>query len=65
LKKNDIIFVPAYWWFSIKYDNNTSVCMFKYRTYMNTAAILPDIVMSTLQSLNTKHEIVEKFKNTL
>ena len=65
LKKNDIIFVPAYWWFSVKYDNNTSICMFKYRTYMNTVAILPDIVMSTLQSLNTKHEIVDKIKNSL
>ena len=63
LKQNDIIFIPAYWWYSIKYEQVSSVCVFQYRTYMNTVAILPTILMSTLQTLNTKHEVVEKIQN--
>ena len=61
LKKNDIIFIPAYWWYSIRYDEISNLCSFSYRTYMNTVAILPSLVISTLQSLNIKHDIVDKF----
>jgi len=63
LHKNDILFIPAYWWYSIYYDKVSTICSFQYRTYMNTVAVLPTILMSTLQSLNTKHEVVEKIKN--
>jgi hypothetical protein len=62
LKQNDIIFIPAYWWYSIKYGENANICSFRYRTYMNTVAILPALVISTLQSLNTKHNIVQTIK---
>ena len=59
LRQNDIIFIPAYWWYSIKYGENANICSFSYRTYMNTVAILPSLTISVLQSLNTKHNIVE------
>jgi hypothetical protein len=56
-----IIYIPAYWWYSIKFmEVDTSVCVFKYRTYMNTVAILPKLCMKTLQRQNTKREIVKK-----
>ena len=66
------IFIPAYWWYSIKFTGSeTSVCSFKYRTYMNTISITPQLVMRTLQNMNTKHDTLEKhvsiknsFKNT-
>ena len=64
LKKNDIIFIPAYWWYSIQYEEISNICSFKYRTYMNTLAILPTLFISLLQSLNTKHDIIEKITAT-
>jgi hypothetical protein len=56
-----IIYIPAYWWYSIKFvEPLSSVCVFKYRTYMNTVAILPRLCMKTLQRQNTKREVVKK-----
>ena len=58
-----IIYIPAYWWYSIKFmEPLSSVCVFKYRTYMNTIAILPKLCMKTLQRQNTKREIVKKVR---
>ena len=64
VKKGNIVFIPPFWWYSIKFtDSNTSICSFKYRTYMNTIAITPQICMSFLQQQNTKREIVKKKNN--
>jgi hypothetical protein len=58
-----IVYIPAYWWYSIKFmEPLTTVCVFKYRTYMNTIAILPKLCMKTLQRQNTKREIVKKVR---
>jgi hypothetical protein len=58
-----IIYIPAYWWYSIKFmEPLTTICTFKYRTYMNTIAILPKLCMKTLQRQNTKREIVKKVR---
>ena len=58
-----IVYIPAYWWYSVKFmEPLTSVCVFKYRTYMNTVAILPKLCMKTLQRQNTKREIVKKVR---
>jgi hypothetical protein len=63
LTPGKIIYIPAYWWFSIKFmEPLSSVCVFKYRTYMNTVAILPKLCMKTLQRQNTKREIVKKVR---
>ena len=60
LKKGDIIFIPAYWWYSIKFLKISSICTLKYRTFMNVLAISPDIVMSFLQGQNIKRKMVQK-----
>ena len=63
LTPGKIIYIPAYWWYSIKFmEPLSSVCVFKYRTYMNTVAILPKLCMKTLQRQNTKREIVKKVR---
>jgi hypothetical protein len=63
LTPGKIIYIPAYWWYSIKFmESLSSVCVFKYRTYMNTVAILPKLCMKTLQRQNTKREIVKKVR---
>jgi hypothetical protein len=35
------LFLPAYWWYSIKFKENTCISCFYYRTYMNNIAISP------------------------
>jgi hypothetical protein len=54
------LFIPAYWWYSIKFNNNTSISCFYYRTYMNNIAILPYISMHALQIQNIKRNTVKK-----
>ena len=60
LSKGEIIYIPAYWWFSIEYEKISSICAFKYRTFMNYLAISPEIVLSMLQGQNIKRDIVKK-----
>lgn len=54
------LFIPAYWWYSIKFNKNTSISCFFYRTYMNNIAISPYIGMHALQIQNVKRESVKK-----
>ena len=54
------LFIPSYWWYSIKFNNNTSISCFNYRTYMNNCAILPYIGMHALQIQNVKRNVVKK-----
>jgi len=61
LTKGKIIFIPSYWWYSIKYNSdNTSISAFKYRTYMNNLAISPYIFMHILQLQNIKRDVTKK-----
>jgi len=62
LEPGKIIFIPAYWWYSIKFeDNKSTIICFKYRTYMNTLSILPNLFISFLQKQNIKHNILKKY----
>ena len=60
LTKGQIINIPPYWWYSIKYEKVSSICVFKYRTYMSTISILPNLLMGLLQQQNIKREIANK-----
>lgn len=60
IEKGKIIHIPAYWWYSIKFNKDASVSCFHYRTYMNNLAISPYIVMHGLQNQNTKVETIKK-----
>ena len=64
LTVGQIIYIPAYWWHSFKFGENTSVCVFKYRTYMNNVAISNHLLVNLLQSQNVKRDIVKKRKLT-
>jgi hypothetical protein len=58
-----MIHIPAYWWYSIKFvKSNTSLCVFKYKTYMNTLSISNHLIMSLLQRQNTKRVIAKKME---
>lgn len=54
------LFIPAYWWYSIKITKDATIASFKYRTYMNNIAISPYIGMHVLQLQNVKRNLVKK-----
>ena len=54
------LYIPSYWWYSIKFNNNTSISFFNYRTYMNNLAVLPYICLHALQIQNIKRDVVKK-----
>jgi hypothetical protein len=60
LRVGQTIYIPAYWWYSIRFGKNASVSCFRYRTYMNNVAILPKSVMYFLQNQNVKREVAKK-----
>lgn len=60
VNKGQIIYIPAYWWYSIKLNEKSAICIFKYRTYMNNIAILNHSLMHLLQRQNIKREIYKK-----
>lgn len=64
LQPGKCLYIPAYWWYSIRFGENTSVSSLCYRTYMNNIAILPNIIMYGLQNQNIKHEVVKKVAAT-
>jgi len=58
-KRGQMLYIPAYWWYSFEYEDETSLCSFKYRTYMNNVALLPQFFMKLLQSQNVKRTIAK------
>ena len=60
LKPGQIVYIPAYWWYTIKFTTFSSVCKFSYRTFMSSLANSPDLVMKLLQQQNVKRDMFEK-----
>ena len=58
------LYIPAYWWYSIKFNENTSISSFNYRTYMNNLAITPYICLHALQIQNVKRDVAKKINIT-
>ena len=60
LEPNRVLQIPAYWFFSIKIlESNTLISNFKYTTYMNSIATLPQFFMKFLQKNNIKQNIAK------
>jgi hypothetical protein len=57
IKKGQMLFIPAYWWYSIQFEKDACVCTFQYKTVMNIIATIPDICISILQQQNTKTKL--------
>ena len=58
-----MIHIPAYWWYSIKFvKSNTSLCVFKYKTYMSALSISNHLIMRLLQRQNTKRVIAKRME---
>ena len=60
LTKGQFISIPAYWFFSIRFlENNTLISSYKYRTYSNNLAILPNIFHNFLKRNNIKRNFIK------
>ena len=58
-----ILYIPAYWNFSIQFNKNAFVCNFKYRTLFNDITISPHLVLHFLQKTNIKYTTTKNIKN--
>ena len=54
LTKGHVLFVPAYWWHSIKLGKGACVACFYYKTWMNVVATLPSYVIGIVQKQHTR-----------
>jgi len=63
LKPGSMFFIPAFWWYSFQFEKETSLCSFKYMTYMNAVACFPQYFMKMLQSQNVKRNTVKHIEN--
>lgn len=63
LTKGKTLFLPAFWWYSFQFEEpSTSVSCFRYRTYMNNAAISPYIFLYALQLQNIQRKTTHKLQ---
>ena len=53
-----LLYIPAYWWYSIRLEKDACVCIFHYKTLTNLIATLPDIGMGILQRHNTTMKVL-------
>jgi len=60
LTPGKMLFIPAFWWYSFEFYENTSLSSFKYKTYMNTFSNIPLFMMRFLQSHNVKRNVAKK-----
>jgi len=64
LSADKILFIPAYWWYSIKFNEpNTSISCFYYGTYMSNISVLPHYLLYALQLQNIKRKIIKNINN--
>jgi len=64
LKPGQIVYIPAYWWYTVRFTKFSSVCKFSYRTFMSSLSILPDLVLKLLQQQNVKRDMFDKISET-
>jgi hypothetical protein len=58
LTQGQILFLPAYWWYSFQFNKGATMTAFQYKTYMNNVALTPHYLMYILQMQNIKRKIV-------
>lgn len=64
LNPGKVLYIPPYWWYSIRFHKRTSITSMKYRTVMNNVSIAPWFVMYFLQLYNVKRNTIENIQVT-
>jgi hypothetical protein len=58
--KGQTIQIPAYWFYSLKIlEKDTLISSYKYRTFMNNVAILPQLAVKFMQDNNIKRNFTK------
>ena len=57
LNKGDIIFIPIYWWYSIKFNSQSIISAFRYKSIYNNIVNIPNNFMYYLQQSNIERKI--------
>jgi len=60
LNIGQVVYIPAFWWYSIQFHKDTTIASLKYKTYMNTIAIIPNLALNILQLQNIKRNSAKK-----
>lgn len=64
LNPGKVLYIPPYWWYSIRFNKRTSITSMKYRTVMNNVSMAPWFGMHFLQLYNVKRNTIEHIQGT-
>ena len=64
LTKGQLLFIPAYWWNSLEFGENTVISTFKYDSYMSYVATCHNYLINFLQLQNIKRDSNLKIKQS-
>lgn len=54
IQKGQLLFIPAYWWYSIEFGENNVLCSFKYDSFMSLLSTIHHHGKRFLQAQNVK-----------
>ena len=60
IKKGQILYIPSFWWYSIKLNEQVTCIKFSYQTIVNMISMSPFVVKHLLQKQNIKHKTLTK-----
>jgi len=63
LTPGSVLYIPAYWFYSIKFHSGASVCKFSYQTYMGSLSVIHYHTLSFLQRNNTRDKLAKSVEN--
>tara|TARA_B100002052_G_scaffold239578_1_gene223685 strand:+ start:565 stop:1437 length:873 start_codon:yes stop_codon:yes gene_type:complete len=63
LQKDQLIYIPSYWWYSIEYDSKSLLINYNYHTYMSMISVIPSILLYYLQAQNVKINKYKKYND--
>lgn len=59
LRPGDVLFLPAFWWYSIQFQEKGSTALvFHYKTYMNMLSLMPQYILYALQMQNIQRKTI-------
>ena len=63
LTPGSVLYIPAYWFYSIEFHSGASLCKFSYQTYMGTLSVIHYHTLSFLQRNNTRDKVAMSVQN--
>lgn len=63
LTPGSVLYIPAYWFYSIEFHSGASLCKFSYQTYMGSLSVIHYHTLSFLQRNNTRDKLAKSVQN--